>query len=284
MQAWHQRNLLDHSFPFDLFISENTQFPPHWHGEMEIVYLLEGSVQISLDSEVYRLNPRDILLIGGGIVHSFLSQSTGCRMIIVQFGNVFFETYAAVLSDRRIIQPLLTYLDGNRVENNNHHRALEEQINKMAEEYRDRQEGYALSLKARLLDLLVLILRSVPMERFSQQERRNRLERLQRLNKVFQYVEEHLDEGIRIADVARVANFSVFHFTRFFKASTGMTFGEYFNSFRVKRAEWYLTSTEDTVTEVAFKAGFNSLQTFDRVFKNHHGCSPTEYRKAIFEQ
>lgn len=284
MKAWHQRNLLDQSFPFDLFISENTQFPPHWHAEMEIVYLLEGSVHISLESENYILRPRDILLISGGIVHSFISQSQGCRMIIVQFGNVFFDTYAAVLSDRRIIQPQLSKNSNDVEQIRDYHHALEEQIKKMAEEYQMKAEGYSLALKARLLDLVVFIIRSIPMERFSKQERRSRLERLERLDKVFQYVDEHLDEGIRIADVARIANFSVFHFTRFFKATTGMTFGEYLNSFRVKRAEWYLTSTEDTVTEVAFKAGFNSLQTFDRVFKSHKGCSPTEYRKAIFEQ
>jgi hypothetical protein len=39
MKAWHQMNLLPPEFPFDLFISENTQFPPHWHGEIEIVYI-----------------------------------------------------------------------------------------------------------------------------------------------------------------------------------------------------------------------------------------------------
>lgn len=285
MKAWHQKNLLDHSFPFDLFISENTQFPPHWHGEMEIVCLLEGSVQISLESDIYLLRPRDILMIGGGVVHSFLAQPSGCRMLILQFGKAFFETYAAVLSERRIIHPLLRWDEAETDEEKKaRYLELEAQILKMANEYQRKEEGYALAVKARLLDLVVHILRFVPMERFSPQERRNRLERLERLDKVFQYVDEHIDEEIRIVDVARIANFSIFHFTRFFKSSTGMTFGEYLNSFRVKRAEWYLTSTEDTVTEVAFKAGFNSLQTFDRVFKSHKGCSPTEYRRAIFGQ
>lgn len=286
MQAWHQQNLLEPSFPFDLFYSENTQFPPHWHGEMELVYVTEGRVKIGLNSEVYTLEPRDILIIGSGEVHHFPPQTQPTKMVFIQFGLSFFDSYSTVLNDRRLTHPLLGQsgrlgaADGNsRV-----HAAMENLILALIEEYRLKLEGYSLALKARLYDLFLLLLREVPMEQYSPEERRKQTNRLERLEKVFDYVESHLDGKITMAEAARVANFSVFHFTRFFKAATGMTFSDYLSNFRVKRAEWFLSSTEDSITEIALKTGFNSIQSFDRVFKELKGCSPKTYRSAIYDK
>ncbi len=58
-----------------------------------------------------------------------------------------------------------------------------------------------------------------------------------------------------------------------------MTFGRFLSSFRVKVAEKYLLEEDLTVTDIAFKCGFNSIKTFNRVFKIIKGCTPTEIRK-----
>lgn len=86
---------------------------------------------------------------------------------------------------------------------------------------------------------------------------------------------------ITIQEVADVAKYSTFYFTRYFKNATGMTFGRFLSSFRVKVAEKkYLLEEDLTVTDIAFKCGFNSIKTFNRVFfKIIKGCTPTEIRK-----
>ena len=58
-----------------------------------------------------------------------------------------------------------------------------------------------------------------------------------------------------------------------------MTLNEYLNSVRVKKAEEYLLDMDISITEAAYMSGFNSIQTFNRVFKKIKGCTPTEYRK-----
>ncbi|MDP4164921.1 MAG: AraC family transcriptional regulator [Bacillota bacterium] len=282
MQAWHQQNLLDPSFPFALFFSEKTQFPPHWHGEMEIVYVLEGEAKVGLNNQVYSLNQHDIFLIGSGQVHHFPLQTDACTLIFIQFGLAFFDSYSAIMSDRRLTHPLLSRSGRWGTEEADLHHLMENQIQAIIKEYEEKMEGYQIALKARLYDLFLLLLRHAPMERYSPEEKRNHLNRLQRLEKVFEFVEERMEARITVTDAARVANFSVFHFTRFFKAATGMTFGDYLKDFRIKKAEWYLSSTEDSITEIALKAGFNSVQSFDRVFKELRGCSPKMYRNAIF--
>ncbi|HEX2953123.1 MAG TPA: AraC family transcriptional regulator [Bacillota bacterium] len=284
MQAWHQQNLLEPSFPFTIFLSENTQFPPHWHGEMEIVYVLDGHLKVGLNHELFSLGPRDIFIIGSGQVHHFPPQTLDSRLIFIQFGLSFFDSYSSVMSDRRLTHPLLGRSGRYCAEDAELHGLMEKQIQLLVKEYEEKTEGYPIALKARLYDLFLLLLRFAPMKRYSKEEKRNQLNRLNRLEMVFEYVEEKMDSKISITEVAKVVNFSIYHFTRFFKAATGMTFGDYLKHFRIKKAEWYLTSTEDTITEIAMKTGFSSVQSFDRVFKELKGCSPRTFRSAIFDK
>jgi AraC-like DNA-binding protein len=94
-------------------------------------------------------------------------------------------------------------------------------------------------------------------------------------------VEHNYTREITLAEIAGAANFSIYHFARFFKEATGMTFIQYLNNYRISKAIRYLCSTTDPITEIAFQAGFDSIKTFNRVFKQLKGCSPTEYKKSM---
>jgi hypothetical protein len=60
-----------------------------------------------------------------------------------------------------------------------------------------------------------------------------------------------------------------------------MTFGQYVNQFRVEKAVDALINTNDTITEIVFKSGFNSAKTFNRVFRQLKGCSPSAYKRTL---
>ena len=57
-----------------------------------------------------------------------------------------------------------------------------------------------------------------------------------------------------------------------------MSFYDYLNKERIQVAEKLLLNPELSITEVAFRSGFSSISTFNRVFKNSKNCSPTEFR------
>lgn len=280
MQAWHQKNMLESDFPFRLWVSGYMEFGPHWHQEIEVIYMLEGTMQVGLNSRIYTLKEKDILLIGGGDIHYFLPQHQWGKKLFVQFGLSLFDTHSAVMSDRRFIHPLLS--KSTKLQDSAHsdiHRKMEKQILLLLEEYEKKQQGYRMALKARLYDLMVMLLRHIPSDNYSVQEKNNQQARLERLEKVFQFVEENYDRAISLQEVAAAANFSVYHFTRFFKEAMGMTFVQYLNHYRIKRSERYLTGHDESVADIAYQSGFSSIQTFNRVFKQINGCSPSEYRK-----
>lgn len=275
MEAWHQKNLTDDQFPFNLFITDILEFPPHWHEEIEIIYVLEEELVVGLNNEIFHLKPRDIFLINSGEVHFFVTPPKKSHRIILLFELSLFQSLADFLRVRKPVSPLIAF----DIPESGAHHDLEKQLLAIAQEYSGKLPGYQLAISARLSDLAVILLRQVPTEPYSPLERHKHLKRLERLEQVFNYVAQNYTRMITLTEIAKVANFSVYHFTRFFKETTGMTFTQYLHNYRINQAIKFLNETTDPITEIAFKSGFESIKTFNRVFKQLKGCSPSSYKK-----
>ncbi|MBI5668275.1 MAG: AraC family transcriptional regulator [Chloroflexi bacterium] len=96
----------------------------------------------------------------------------------------------------------------------------------------------------------------------------------QRINRVFDYIREHLTEDLSLEALAQVAHFSPYHFHRLFKAITGETVKQCTNRLRLERAAALLkTSPTLSVTDAAFACGFQSASSFSRAFHQHFGIT-----------
>lgn len=94
------------------------------------------------------------------------------------------------------------------------------------------------------------------------------------------YMEEHLTDELKIADVARQAYVSPFHFQRMFSVLCGISVGEYIRSRRMTLAAEDLLSTNDRIIDVAIKYGYDSADSFARAFQRFHGILPSQARKS----
>ena len=96
-----------------------------------------------------------------------------------------------------------------------------------------------------------------------------------------QFIHDHQDEEIGLAEVARAVNTSSFYFCKLFKKATGLNFTDYVARVRVEKAKNLLLNPNARVSEVAFDSGFQSLTHFNRVFRRVAGSSPTVYRQQL---
>jgi AraC family transcriptional regulator len=111
-------------------------------------------------------------------------------------------------------------------------------------------------------------------------QQRSRKEYLQRINRVVDYIDGHLDQEHTLDQLSAIACFSPFHFHRIFKALTGETINNYVRRIRLQRAgSMLLNDYERPVAEVASLCGFNSTAVFCRAFREHFGTSTGNFRK-----
>lgn len=100
-----------------------------------------------------------------------------------------------------------------------------------------------------------------------------------RIDKVMVYLNHNFERDITLLEVAKLTAMTEVAFSRFFKARTGKTFTDTLNDIRLGHATRMLIDTTHTISEVAYRSGFNNLSNFNRIFKKKKDCTPKEFRR-----
>ncbi|MGV9850614.1 AraC family transcriptional regulator [Streptomyces sp. NPDC003442] len=103
---------------------------------------------------------------------------------------------------------------------------------------------------------------------------------LERLNEALDHIESRLDQRIEVAELARIAMTSEYHFRRLFSALAGISLSEYIRRRRLTLAGAEVLAGERTLLEIAVRYGYGSGEAFARAFRAMHGVGPGAARRA----
>jgi AraC-like DNA-binding protein len=266
---------------------QNENYPLHWHTATEIVMPLKCSYDAVLLKKSYRLRENDILIVPSHELHSLSvppSAENGRRFIFMFEPTLLYSLGGlsgaiSVLHDLNLITP---------EKMPDLHKIAHSVILDIREEY---WRGDALrnaAIYAKIIDLYIAMVRyrnsgkilpGIPPDDEGKPNKRQ--EYVARLNAVFEYIENHLSEELSLEMVAEIANFSKFHFAHIFKEYTNLSFNHYLQQKRIRKAESLLLNPIYSIADVALDAGFESISTFNRVFKEINHYSPSEYKKMF---
>lgn len=103
------------------------------------------------------------------------------------------------------------------------------------------------------------------------------------INRVLDYIREHLGEEIKSEKLAGIAAISPFHFHCIFKATIGETLADYVKRTRLEWVALQLQTSETQLAELAAQVGYSSEQALSRAFKNHFGLPPSAFRESFLK-
>ncbi|WP_310551526.1 helix-turn-helix transcriptional regulator [Paenibacillus glufosinatiresistens] len=280
---------LNRHFPFRCFTNQgDTLVYPHWHKEIEIIYVTKGTLQLGINDEPVQMRQGEIQFINGGDVHFFLASPDSERAVI-QFDLQLFQEVLAWSGEDIGLRDVFTQMAHSSLEWPEETASrMRKLIEDIFRENAERGPAWGYRLKARVFDMFALIVREVPSDphaadpRISEDALNRSRDTLGKLERIFNYVESHYREPISLGEVADYMGFSPYYFTKLFKRNTGMTFIEFLNEYRLNKAKWLLLNEETSMAEVAESAGFGSVKTFHHLFKESTGVSPLRYRRTIF--
>lgn len=276
------------SFPFRTF--ENVGeiiVPPHWHKEIEIIFVTKGSVNIGYNGQIIQVHEGEIFVIGSGESHYFVA-SPGSNRLVFQFDLALFRD--TLFKEKGYTELVQLFEKAENHSVNWPYETREKVVNCLRELFKEMTQlevGYEYAMISQLLRLMTIYYREIPFKqdqakKVSFVEAVNNHDTLERLNAIFMYVENHFTEGMTLDDIAEVVGFSPYYFARFFKKNTGQTFMQFLTDYRINQAKYILSHEKIPMIEVAEKSGFSSVKTFHHVFKEQVGVSPLKYQKSIF--
>ena len=253
-------------------------YAPHWHSAYEMIVVTEGNYLVTVSGQTYELAPGDIFLIPSGEPHSLTAPTRGARFIFLfEFDQILAIKGASYISSL-LSKPLLI----NRSTCPGIYAEESGILTRICTEYLHDGSLRDVTIYSQLLNLFIIYARdrlnydgSVAAPLPSHPGGRNYVERF---DAVFSYLDRHFAEDLTLEDVAAVAGFSKFHFSRTFKQLSGTNFYEYLCHRRIKSSENLLMQPGLSISQIALQSGFSSVSTFNRTFKKMKGCTPTQYR------
>ncbi|BCJ94881.1 AraC family transcriptional regulator [Anaerocolumna cellulosilytica] len=255
------------------------QFPLHYHGEVELIHVSEGKGIITVNLKPYVVTAGTIAFISPGILHS-MEQCPGEPFV---YRNFIFDLKMVLThtSDESTLKTLLPIM-ANKIyfpviidKQHPLNVPLTAYISTMQQIHDTRLPGYELAIKSQIMLIIYLLTSNNQLLTDNYYFKFT----VSKLKKVLFYISRHYEESISIQDAAAIFGSSPSHFMRFFKNTTGSSFIQYLNDYRLNIAQEQLLTTSCSILDIAVNAGFNNLSYFNRMFKNKFQESPSSYRK-----
>ena len=152
-------------------------------------------------------------------------------------------------------------------------------IKSILDEMRTKEELYSVVVKAKLLALLIDLVRLNPKDNLTE-TKHIQDKGLENILDVLEYIEKNYQEDIGIEELTHIAHMSETHFRRKFKEYLNTSPVEYINLIRIKKACELLERSNDNLSDIALRSGFQTTGTFIRNFKRIVGVVPKEWRKT----
>ncbi len=258
------------------------RYKMHWHSYGEIMLVGPGDTNIyKVNQSIYELVPGDFVLIWPMEMHEVIDADRE-QALVIQFSNAFMNS----LFD---LQRIMHFYRNLHVICINSHPELVAELTVIANKMKDVFFGDGPNRELRCCMLLMEFMHTLDMHRGEYSEDPGEEEQnsysddvMRRMMSVAEYIKSNLTaDDLSQGTMAEMAGVSKDYFSRIFKNVTGMNYSKWLNMIRLEKATEMLTLDDRSLTEVAMLSGFQSIPSFNRVFRSEKGMTPSEYR-ALF--
>lgn len=228
----------------------------HWRMEHELIACREGSAQVMLDDTMFNITQQQCIFCHSGRVH-YISASPDSLLLVCLFNEKMYDPITSpfalenpVFEDRYGILPKLS---------------------EIRHELQNQPIFFECRTEAMIGEILVDVFRGEPLRKAQWQFS----DVITRYKQLLNYIDLEY-EHITYQNAVQFMNMSDAYFSRYFKRQAGMTFSQYLNVVRIEKAVQLLDSAPTMkITDVMLRCGFNTIRSFNRVFRAVTGFTPT---------
>jgi len=231
----------------------NFSFPPHLHQCFELIVLLSGKMQVTVDNRIFELNEKEALMVFPNQVHAL--QSVKSEHILCIFSPDLVQEYSVRLANKiprdNLFVPNPYFVDALCT--------LE------SASTTTHKKGIFYSLCAQFDQNRHYEIRQADKDGL--------------LKKIFAFVEESFASDCSLKKLAEKTEYDYAYLSRIFRKTVGISYNAYVNHYRLSHACYLMENTDFSIIQCALESGYDSVRSFNRNFKAYLGITPTEYRE-----
>lgn len=256
--------------------TDNEAYPVHWHNAVELIMPLKNEYIVNISSIDYIIPENDVLIVPPGELHC---------MPAIDGRRVIFQCDNSILGDVPALEPVMRSMNTpvliNSVMDRELHILAKKTMLDIMSLYNSEFELADVKIYLKIIELF-MALREYQLEQqklIMDYDEEKADEYSEKFGTVMKFIDTNYMYDITLDQLADVAGYSKYHFSRIFKQYNSMSYLQYINARRTRAAETLLLDPNMPVTEVAMRSGFKSLTTFNRIFKEIKHCTPSDFKK-----
>ena len=243
-----------------------------WHEELEIKYIVDGHMTITVDNTTVVAQKGDIVVVNPCEYHNNLiidGDDAVYHLLCVDLSQIF---------NGGIIERFYPLHKNSSLRFKNLIRG-DEELNALTSSLCDSFHNNSNQLQGLGLFLTFFskLEKYLDVDKIKRYSNKRYIRQNEVLRSAFSYIHTHINEVIDVGEIAKKCFITQSHFCRIFKELTGETPINYINKLKINKAITLLTSTNLTITQIANSIGFDDNSYFCRCFKKHTGLSASAY-------
>lgn len=244
----------------------------HFHQDVELIYVLEGEMELKVEADIFHLKQDDVVVINPNKKHSYKCSDD----ILMASFYISFQKLSSFLENN-----LILFWCNSTIDRNDSYEEVRKVIKLILNHYLNRKgkdDFYEYSLFYQLLNLLTNnFLINNADERFHDKDSKYD----DRINEITNYIRGNYNKPISLNDLADQLHLSNAYLSRYLKKQLGMNFIDYLNNVRLHYALEDLLYTDATITRAALDNGFANTAVFNKLFKATFHTTPSAYLKKV---
>ena len=254
--------------PIKIIACEFDNIPIHMHSQTEILIVLKGQTELTINNDTYSLKEKDIVIINPKEIHKLKSVSK-CIILSTYFNcQSFLEEGKAT--------DIIFELNSVEYPNNPRYETIRYFIYSIIRLNSQNNVNAALNTKSICYSLVAQLMNNfktdISSTKISDKE-------YDTITKITNYINNHYSEKLSLGQVSLHFNYTESHVSKMFKKSLNKTFIEYYDALRVNYSIDDLTLSNASIEQIAIEHGFETSRSYVRAFMNLYNCYPSEYRK-----
>ena len=269
-------------FPITYFHDELVTLPDwagplHWHPDFEIATAELGVLDYRVGEEHIIMEAGDSIFVNGNMLHGIkqLSGNVPDPMPNIVFSGTLISPETSTIY-QKYVQPIarcdsLPFVVFRR--ENPCHSEINSLIKDIYRQMNEKKEGFELAVQRNISHIFEFIYRNfseLPKSETTRIQINNQI----RLQKMLTYIYEHYAEPVTLEDISKAANVSRSEAGRCFRAYMGCSPVDALIQYRLQMAHQLLSEKTQTIQQIGYACGFNSVNYFSRRFKKRYGYAP----------
>ena len=259
----------EQNLPLKMYIYKLGDIKPHWNQNIELFYVLEGYLEITVNDRLFILNSDDVFLCNPFDIYELHS-----REAVVLSAQINLEGLGLSADER---EGLLFDCNSSLEKDKSPYQKIKVLISSLINynlKYQDNSRYGNLSIIYSLFAELMNKYRII-----SNSKKVTVKKQLLKLREIIKFLNDNYEKSITLKDLSNKYQMTVPYISTFFEKNLGKNFQDYYDELRVSKSIATLVEENTTLNDIALRYGFSDQRGYVRAFKKIHNMSPTEYRR-----